>query len=33
MAGLVAHHLFDRGGLLGSMIHGKKYFKKDEIEL
>ncbi len=33
MTGLIAHHLFDRGGLLGSMIHGKKYFKKDELEL
>ncbi len=33
MAGLIAHHLFDRGGLLGSMVHGKKYFKKDELEL
>ncbi len=33
MTGLIAHHLFDRGGLLGSMIQGKKYFKKDELEL
>ncbi|MCK5236423.1 MAG: cytochrome b/b6 domain-containing protein [Deltaproteobacteria bacterium] len=33
MAGLVIHRLFDRGGLLGSMLHGKKYFKKDDIDI
>ncbi len=33
LTGLLTHHLFDRGGLLGSMVHGKKYFKKGELGL
>ena len=33
MGGLLIHHLFDRGGLLASMIHGKKYFRKEDLEL
>ena len=33
MGGLLIHYLFDRGGLLASMLHGKKYFSKKDLEL
>lgn len=31
MTGLVVHTIFERAGLFSSMLHGKKYFPKDDL--
>jgi len=33
MGGVIAHTLHDRGALIASMLHGKKYFNKGDMEV